>query len=147
MGLRLFLVEDNPVLRNYLAQVLWTEAAVELVGEAETESQARQWLSLHPDGWDIALVDLCLKEGSGAGVVDFCRHRQPDQALVVMTSQDVLPLLQRCKLLGADAIYDKSTALDDMVAYCIGMAIEGDTRMVWHSAAQAEVAWVSGRCR
>ncbi len=132
MGLRVFLVEDNPVMREYLAQVLWIEAEVETVGTAETETQARQWLALNPTAWDIAVVDLCLKEGSGAGVVDFCRNRQADQALVVMTNQDVLPLLQRCKLLGADAVYDKTTELDDMVAYCIGMAVEGATGLVWH---------------
>ena len=132
MRLRLFLVEDNPAMREYLAQVLWTEAEVELVGTAETETQARLWLGLNPHGWDIAVVDLCLKEGSGAGVVDFCRHRQPDQALVVMTNQNVRPLLQRCKLLGADAVYDKTTELDDLVAYCIGMAVEGASGLVWH---------------
>lgn len=132
MGLRMFLVEDNPAMREYLAQVLWTEAAVELVGTAETETQAKLWLAANPKGWDIALVDLCLKEGSGAGLVDFCRSRQPDQALVVMTSQNVLPLRQRCKLLGADAVYDKTTELDDMVAYCIGMAVEGSAGLVWH---------------
>ncbi len=132
MGLRVFLVEDNPVMREYLAQVLWTEAEVELVGTAETETQARHWLALNPAAWDIAVVDLCLKEGSGAGVVDFCRNRQPDQALVVMTNQNVLPLLQRCKLLGADAVYDKTSELDDMVAYCIGMAVEGASGVVWH---------------
>lgn len=132
MGLRVFLVEDNPAMREYLAQVLWAEAEVELVGTAETETQAKLWLATNPDGWDIAVVDLCLKEGSGAGVVDFCRNRQSDQALVVMTNQNVLPLLQRCKLLGADAVYDKTTELDDMVAYCIGMAVEGATGLVWH---------------
>lgn len=132
MGLRVFLVEDNPAMREYLAQILWAEAEVELVGTAETETQARLWLGLNPTGWDIAVVDLCLKEGSGAGVVDFCRNRQPDQALVVMTNQNVLPLLQRCKLLGADAVYDKTTELDDMVAYCIGMAVEGAAGLVWH---------------
>lgn len=132
MGLRVFLVEDNPAMREYLAQVLWTEAEVELVGTAETETQAKLWLALNPAGWDIAVVDLCLKEGSGAGVVDFCRGRQSDQALVVMTNQNVLPLLQRCKLLGADAVYDKTTELDDMVAYCIGMAVESATGLVWH---------------
>lgn len=130
MGLRVFLVEDNPAMREYLAHVLWTEAEVALVGVAETEAQARHWLALNPTGWDIAVVDLCLKEGSGAGVVDFCRNRRADQALVVMTNQNVLPLLQRCKLLGADAVYEKTTELDDLVAYCIGMAVEGSP-LVW----------------
>jgi two-component system OmpR family response regulator len=132
MGLRVFLVEDNPAMREHLAQVLWTEAEVELVGTAETETQAKLWLGLNPTGWDIAVIDLCLKEGSGAGVVEFCRNRQSDQALLVMTNQNVRPLLQRCKLLGADAVYDKTKELDDMVAYCIGMAVEGATGLVWH---------------
>ncbi len=132
MGLRVFLVEDNPAMRDYVAELLCTQAQVELVGMAETEAQAKDWLGLHPQAWDIAVVDLCLKEGSGAGVVDFCRNRQPDQALVVMTNQNLLPLMQRCKLLGADAVYDKTTELDDLLAYCIGMAVESSGGLVWH---------------
>ena len=38
-----------------------------------TEAEARLWLSEHPAGWDLAIVDLFLREGSGMNVVEAAR--------------------------------------------------------------------------
>jgi two-component system OmpR family response regulator len=122
MALRVFLVEDSQVMREHLTEVLLNEADVDMVGMAETEHDAKVWLESHPDQWDVALVDLYLKEGTGAGVVTHCKRRRPNQTLLVMTGQDQKPLLHQCKLMGADAVYSKATELDDMLAYCIGLS-------------------------
>ena len=123
MALKVFLVEDSAALRAHLTDILITEAKVIIVGLAETEAQAKDWLERNPDNWDIALVDLFLHEGTGAGVVQQVRNRRPNQTVFVMTnhiSDDAL--LHSCKLMGADAVYHKGTELDDMVANCIGLA-------------------------
>ncbi len=123
MVLRVFLVEDSAAMRAHLIEILVTEARVDIVGIAETENQAIDWLDRNADRWDIALVDLFLREGTGAGVIEHCRERRPDQSVHVMTNHardDAL--LHDCKLLGADAVYHKATGLDDLVAYCIGLA-------------------------
>ena len=125
MALRVFLVEDSAALRAHLIDILVHSAPVEIVGIAETEAQAKDWLERNVDGWDIALVDLFLREGTGAGVVQQCRTRHSNQTVLVMTNHvrdDVL--LHQCKLMGADAVYHKSTELDDLVAYCIGLAAQ-----------------------
>jgi len=123
MAIRIFLVEDSAAMRANLIDYLVTHASVEIVAVAETEAEATDWLKHNPDRWDIALVDLFLRAGTGVGVVEHCRKRSVDQTVLVMTNhvrdQD---LLRHCKLLGADAIYDKATELDDLVAYCIGRA-------------------------
>lgn len=123
MVLRIFLVEDSAAMRANLIDYLVTEAKVEIVGIAETEAQAKDWLDHNADRWDVALVDLFLRAGTGAGVVEHCRNRRPHQTVLVMTNhvRDAA-LLHQCKLLGADAVYHKATELDDMVAYCIALA-------------------------
>lgn len=120
---RVFLVEDSVALCAHLSHILVTEAGVEIVGVAETEDQAIDWLDRNADRWDIALVDLFLREGTGVGVVQHCSDRRPDQSIFVMTNH-VLDdaLLHHCKLLGADAVYHKANELDDLVANCIGLA-------------------------
>jgi len=123
MALKVFLVEDSAALRAHLTDILITEAKVVIVGMAETEAQAKEWLERNPENWDIALVDLFLHEGTGAGVVQQVRNRRSNQTVFVMTnhiSDDAL--LHSCKLMGADAVYHKGTELDDMVANCIGLA-------------------------
>lgn len=123
MTLKVFLVEDSAAQCAHLAHILVTEARVEIVGISETESQAIDWLDRNPDRWDIALIDLFLGEGTGAGVIQHCQDRRPDQSVLVMTNHAQNDgLLQHCKLLGADAVYHKATELDELVAYCNGLA-------------------------
>lgn len=120
---RVFLVEDSPALCAHLTEILVNEAGVEIVGIAETEDQAIDWLDHNADRWDVALVDLFLREGTGVGVVQHCRDRRSDQSIFVMTNHVLNDaLLHHCKLLGANAVYHKANELDDLVANCIGLA-------------------------
>ena len=123
MVLRVFLVEDSAAMRAHLIEILVTKAGVDVVGIAETEKAAVSWLDRNADGWDVALVDLFLHEGTGAGVIEHCRERRPGQSVLVMTNhaRDA-DLLQHCKLLGADAVYHKALELDGLVADCIALA-------------------------
>ena len=123
MVLRVFLVEDSAAMRAHLIEILVTKAGVDVVGIAETEKAAVSWLDRNADGWDVALVDLFLHEGTGAGVIEHCRERRPGQSVLVMTNhaRDA-DLLQHCKLLGADAVYHKALELDGLVAHCIALA-------------------------
>jgi two-component system, OmpR family, response regulator len=123
MTLKVFLVEDSAAQRAYLTHILVTEAEVAIVGMAETEHQAIDWLERNTGQWDVALIDLFLGEGTGVGVIQNCRNRRPDQRVLVMTNHaqnDVL--LERCKLLGADAVFHKATELDSLVLYCTELA-------------------------
>lgn len=122
MALKVYLVEDNEVMREHLVSSLSDEVSIEWVGAAETEAEAKDWMERNPQGWDVAILDLFLREGTGAGVLRHCRTRGEHQDVLVMTNYPISSLLTHCRLLGANAIYDKSTELGDLIAYCIGRA-------------------------
>lgn len=122
MALRVYLVEDNELMRKHLMDSLSEEAHIEWVGSAETEAEAKDWLERNPHGWDVAILDLFLREGTGAGVLRHCRSRSDGQDVLVMTNYPISSLLTHCRLLGANAVFDKSTELEELVAYCIGRA-------------------------
>ena len=61
-----FLVEGSAIIRQHLVPALEDLAGAEVVGIAETEDEAGQWLRLHPQGWDLAVVDMFLKQGSAS---------------------------------------------------------------------------------
>ncbi|HYW58297.1 MAG TPA: response regulator [Polaromonas sp.] len=126
MGLRVFLVEDNELMRQQLVESLNEELNVDLVGTAETEAEAKDWLERNPRGWDVAILDLFLREGTGAGVLRYCKTRAETQDVLVMTNYPISSLLTHCRLLGANAVYDKSSELGDLIAYCIGRASHAD---------------------
>lgn len=119
MGLKTYIVEDNPTIRENLIGTLEELARIEPVGTAETEMEGRQWLQDHGGQWDLAIVDLFLKQGSGLGIVTACRERAPHQKVVVLSNYATTDIRSRCAQLGADAVFDKSNEIDALVDYCL----------------------------
>ena len=119
MALITYLVEDNQTILENLIGTLEEIASVTVVGHAATESEAKQWLSLHDGQWQLAVVDMFLREGSGLGVLAGCRQRESYQKVVVLTNFATPDIRRRSMALGADAVFDKSNELDEFFAYCI----------------------------
>ena len=116
-GFMIYLVEDNDVVRDSLVSML-EELSNEVVGTASTEAQATEFLLGHPDGWQLAVVDLFLLQGSGLGVLTSCSSRKAGQKIVVLTNYATVDIRRRALALGADAVFDKANELDDFLAYC-----------------------------
>ena len=119
MGFRAYIVEDSPTIRENLIETLQELAMVEPVGTAETEQEGKQWLAANDGYWDLAIVDLFLKEGNGLNVLQACRARKPGQKVVVLSNHATNDVRWRCQQLGADAVFDKSTEIDQLVEYCL----------------------------
>ena len=97
-------------------------ANIETVGHASTESAAAHWLETHNHEWDLAIVDIFLQEGSGLGVLEKLRQRNPDQHLVVLSNYATPGMRERCTLLGANQVFDKSQDIDALIDYCVDRA-------------------------
>lgn len=119
MRLKTYIVEDNPTIRENLIGTLEELAGIEAVGTAETENDGKAWLAENRDGWDLAIVDLFLKQGSGLGVLAACRDRPSRQKVVVLSNYATADIRQRCAQLGVDVVFDKSNEIDALVDYCI----------------------------
>jgi two-component system OmpR family response regulator len=113
-----YVVDDNSDLRETLAGALQELTCLDVVGSASSETEAREWFDGHPEDWDIAILDLFLRTGSGIPLLRGLQRRRPHQKIVVF-SNFINPLVRkRCAQLGADAVFDKSTDLDALVDYC-----------------------------
>lgn len=123
MELRTYIVEDNATIRENLVGTLEELARVRAVGFAETEHQGSAWLNGHLHEWDLAIVDLFLKEGSGLGVISACRQRLPHQRLIVLTNYATPDIRVRCASLGVDAVFDKSNEIDALIDFCTLQAV------------------------
>lgn len=119
MRLKTYIVEDNPTIRENLIDTLEELASINAVGSAETENEGKAWLAENRDEWDLAIVDLFLKQGSGLGVLASCRDRPSRQKVVVLSNYATADIRQRCAQLGVDAVFDKSNEIDALVDYCI----------------------------
>ncbi len=119
MKLRTYIVEDNATIRENLIGTLEELADVEAIGCAETEDDGKQWLIDNPQDWDLAIVDLFLRQGSGLGVLQACRERSKSQKMIVLSNYATPDVRMRCEQLGVDAVFDKSNEIDALVEYCI----------------------------
>jgi two-component system, OmpR family, response regulator len=117
--LKTYIVEDNPTIRENLIGTLEELASIDAVGTAETENDGKAWLATKGRQWDLAIVDLFLKQGSGLGVLAACRDRKPWQKVVVLSNYATADIRQRCTQLGVDAVFDKSNEIDALIEYCI----------------------------
>jgi DNA-binding NarL/FixJ family response regulator len=125
--LKTFIVEDNATIRENLIGTLEELTCVQAVGTAETELEGRQWLTQNQGDWNLAIVDLFLRQGTGLGVLEACQGRQTNQKVIVLSNYATADIRQRCAQLGVDAVFDKSNEIDALVSYCLdqcGLACE-----------------------
>ncbi|MEP6722098.1 MAG: response regulator [Variovorax sp.] len=113
-----YLAEDNAVILENLIETLQEIAEVRVVAHSATQAETDHWLAAHNGNWHLAIVDLQLESGTGLGVLAGCRNRQPYQKIVVLTNYATPEIRLRAAELGADGVFDKSTELDELLAYC-----------------------------
>lgn len=116
--IKTFVVEDNATIRENLVGTLEELTCVRVVGSSATEEEAHAWLSDPGHAWDLVIVDLFLKSGSGLRLAQRMLRRRPLQKLVVFSNYVNASVRKRCAQLGVDAVFDKSTEIDALVDYC-----------------------------
>ena len=119
MPLAVFLVEDNPRIRESLIPALAELGSASVMATAESEAEAFAWLARHKGRWDLAVVEFVLKQGTGLGVVKWCYGRESQQRVVVLSNCPTPPIRSACLAAGANAVFDKSTELDAFFDYCL----------------------------
>lgn len=119
-ALKTYIVEDSPVIRENLIATLEELVAVEVVGSAEDEFTATQWLNRTDHAVDLVIVDIFLKQGSGLGVLRAAQSRAQvrPRKMVVFSNYATQDMRRKCAELGADRVFDKSHEIDALIAYC-----------------------------
>jgi len=122
MTLRTYLIEDDAESRDTLTALLQQKLpSLEIVGFGDNERSVTHWLSTNDRNWDLAIVDLRLREGSGYAALRWCATRLPEQRVVVLSAMVTEEVRARCLAERADAVFDKTTELDQLVSFCQGL--------------------------
>lgn len=122
--IKTFLVEDSPVIRSNLVAALEDLAPVQVVGFAESASDACDRLREHQalGDCDLVIVDVFLKSGSGLDVLRCLRDHNATTQRVVLTNYATPEIRKECLALGALAVFDKSQDFDALVDFCNDIA-------------------------
>lgn len=105
--LRVLLIEDSPLIRERLAESIADPGRIEIIGQAESEQAAIGMLGAAP--WDVMVLDLQLRHGTGLGVLRALISRRPPNVKVIVLTNYAFPQYRAKSLaLGADHFFDKA---------------------------------------
>ncbi len=113
--MKVYIVEDNPIILENLHNTLEEISGVELVGDSGTEEEAVNWLSKNAGDWDVAVLDLFLKAGTGLGVLQKLGGLTANKKVLVLSNYASRDIRQQCLKLGASVVFDKSQEIDDFI--------------------------------
>jgi two-component system OmpR family response regulator len=116
--LSVFVVEDNADIHENLVEALEELTCAKVIGGSATEEDAMAWITANPRTWDLLIVDLFLKGGSGIRLVQRLQRSRAEQKIIVFSNYVNAGVRKRCAQLGVDAVFDKSTEIDALVDYC-----------------------------
>ena len=96
---RIFLVDDHPLVREWLTTLIQRQTDLCVCGEAEDSAAALEAIpKIKPD---VAVVDLALKSGSGLELIKDLKRCCPTVAVVVLSMHDELLYAERVFRAGA----------------------------------------------
>jgi len=109
-ALRVFLVEDSPMIRERLVSLLTPVPGTELVGIADRSDEAvSEIVKLRPHA---VVLDLNLAHGTGVDVLRALQGAAPEIEVYVLTNFAIPQYRRLCMHLGARGFYDKSTEFE-----------------------------------
>jgi DNA-binding NarL/FixJ family response regulator len=96
---RVFLVDDHPLVREWLTNLISRQPDLHVCGEADsTPSALRTIGAARPD---VAIVDLSLDGRSGLELIKDLRQIHPEIAVLVLSMRDELSFAERALRAGA----------------------------------------------
>ncbi len=110
--LRVYVVEDSPLLRERLADLFAPIAGLLTVGYAEGADEAiRGILESRPDA---VVLDISLAQGSGIDVLRALQRQAPGIEVYILTNFANPQYRRLCARLGARGFFDKSSEFDQV---------------------------------
>jgi DNA-binding NarL/FixJ family response regulator len=107
LPLRVLLAEDSPYIRERLVDLLAEPGRIDVVGSADSEDAAVKLVRDVP--WDVLVLDLQLKRGTGLGVLrGLAAVRRPGTKVIVLTNYAFPQYRDKSLALGADYFFDKA---------------------------------------
>lgn len=120
---RIFIVDDHPIVRQGLTQLINLEEDMTVVGEAADAAEAVRGIAkMKPD---LALVDISLKGASGIELTKKILAEHPQISVLIISMYDESLYVERVLKAGAKGYIMKQEATDH-VATAIRKVLGGD---------------------
>ena len=105
---KLFLVDDHPIVRQGLAQLIDNEADLTVIGQGEDAYQSLR--AIREAKPDLVLVDVSLKDSDGIELVKELKSQLPELPVLVLSMHDESLYAERALRAGAGGYVMKQEA-------------------------------------
>jgi DNA-binding NarL/FixJ family response regulator len=126
---KILLVDDHPLVREWLASLINQQPDLSICGEAESVQQALDYLGAEVP--DLAIVDLSLKDSSGLELIKTMKSLYPGVGVIVLSMHDENHYAERAIRAGARGYVTKRettkkiiTAIHQVLAGKLGVSEE-----------------------
>jgi len=113
MKKKIVVVEDHPIVRRGIIQLINLEEDILCVGEAESTTEANEVLK--NENPDLVLIDLSLKGGSGLELIKDIKMIYPHMLIIVVSLHDENVYAERVMRAGAKGYIMKSEATETIL--------------------------------
>ncbi|HXN48035.1 MAG TPA: response regulator transcription factor [Bryobacteraceae bacterium] len=110
---RIFLVDDHPLVREWLVTLLRQEPDFEVTGNAGDAVKAMDAMISNPPA--VAIVDLSLKASSGLDLIKDLAERLPKTLIIVYSMHEEVFYAERALRAGARGFVAKSEPTDRII--------------------------------
>ncbi|MGD9939169.1 MAG: response regulator [Clostridia bacterium] len=121
--LRVLIVDDHPLIRKGLRQILVESVHIGLVEEASDGFQALE--AARKDRFDVIVLDISLPGKDGMEVLRELKETVPDTPVLMLSIQPEEQYALRAFRLGASGCLNKSGAPDELIAAIQAVASGG----------------------
>ena len=119
---KILIVDDHPLVRTGLAQLIGDCPDLEVCGEAGDMAEAIR--SIDAARPDLAIIDLSLSGGSGLDLIEHIKARAPDILMLVASMHDETLYAERVLSAGARGYVNKQEA-QDRIVHAIRQVLHG----------------------
>lgn len=138
---RVFLVDDHPLVREWLATLIDQQPDLAVCGEAGNRARALQLLGTAEA--EIVIVDISLEGGSGLELIKDIRVAHPKTIVIVLSMHDESLYAERALLAGARGYVMKREATRS-VLQAIRSVLRGEVYLSGKFAAGVAQRFVQG---
>jgi len=110
---KILIVDDHPIVRRGLTQLINQEEDLVVSGEAEDAYQAMEAIKAQMP--DMAIVDISLKDSSGMELIKDIKTQYPSLAVLTLSMHDESLYAERALRAGAKGYIMKQQATEELI--------------------------------
>lgn len=104
--MRVYVVDDSPLVRERLVSLLSEVEGVDVVGSADDAASGIAGVAMKSP--DVVILDIRMPSGSGISVLEEVKSRAKSPTVIMLTNYPYPQYRKKCMEAGADYFFDKS---------------------------------------